>query len=195
MFECKEINIKKLEKIMEFLFKISLYVVIFLGHKTNGMIFMYYYRLFYVLTLVFGILFYILKKQKIKDMIKDLVYEVSIPIIGSILIAKITNIVDLSDMYEALYTIPIIILGYLMKRKRIYRVEGKNLFISNYEFLKLKIGSYALIPTSTIYIVPIILALIGVDTEKFIIILVGIEFIFNPLYIIVVDKLKKQKIT
>ena len=126
-------------------------------------------------------------------MIKDLVYEVSIPIIGSILIAKITNIVDLSDMYEALYTIPIIILGYLMKRKRIYRVEGKNLFISNYEFLKLKIGSYALIPTSTIYIVPIILALIGVDTENFITILVGIEFIFNPLYIIVVDKLKNKK--
>lgn len=182
-------KIERIKTMVEFSFEICLYVVVFMGHKTENFQVTRGYKIFAVLMIVLGLWLYIIKKQKYKDMFFELIGKFSIPFIGALIIGKLTSKIDVSDIVPVLYLIPIGVMYYLQTKKISYKVGGKIKQMSSYEYLKVKIGEYALIPEISMYITIIVVAIFNGTYKELVISFMATIFLFNPLYIFIVDKI------
>jgi len=176
-------KIKIIKTIVEILFEICLYVVVFMGHEIENFQITREYKVFAILMIVLGVWMYIMKKQQYKEMIFELIGKFSIPFIGALIIAKLTSKVDVSDILPVLYMIPIVFIYYLETKKKSYKLNGEIKGMTSYEFLKLKIGEYALIPEISTYIVVIVVVIFNGTNKEIIIAYLATMFLFNPLYV------------
>lgn len=154
-----------------------------MGHEIENFQITREYKVFAILMIVLGVWMYIMKKQQYKEMIFELIGKFSIPFIGALIIAKLTSKVDVSDILPVLYMIPIVFIYYLETKKKSYKVNGEIKEMTSYEFLKLKIGKYALIPEISTYIVVIVVGIFNGTNKEIIIAYLATMFLFNPLYV------------
>lgn len=180
-------NNKKNEKIIEILFEVCLYVVIFLGHKMDKVYITYEYRVFFALMIVFGLWLYNLRSNSMKDTIYDIIIKLLAPFLGALIIAKLTGKIDVMDILPALYVAPIAFIYYLEQKKKIYRINGKEVRITSSQFLKEKIGDYSIIPRVSMYIIILAWFIFNLPIKGFFIMSLFVYYIFNGLYIYIVE--------
>lgn len=174
-----ETNLPFIEKIVEQIFELSLYIVIFLGHSVDVFEPTHAYKVFSMLMICFGVWLYRIRNVTIKELLVDLSFKLITPLLASIIVAYLTTKVDISNLYTFFYTIPVVIIYYLEQRK-----TGKpNYKESAYEYLYRFIGNMAIIPTAAPYVAILIAAILNVSILYSILIFLGISVIFNSFFV------------
>lgn len=184
---------KIISVLVDFMYTVSMTVLIFLGHNVPGFIETHPYRLFASLFMAFGILSYEIKKQTMKKMILDLTSKFFATLLAAIIIAKLTGTVNVKGMYSVIYPIIVIFIYGFINRKSNWTVNGKIKSLSSRKYLSEKFGStVSAIPILLLFTALVLPGIFNVSIIFFVLSLL-VAFVLENIIVYILEKKKLKR--